>query len=220
MAKGKQAVRAANRRVDAVNGHVDRLTDQLGEAKAKARQFEKDARRLPHVLAENEGLREQIAANTYQLVEKLQAENDRLRSELDTAVEDVAHVRQLWEKVLDRIIDHFDGDPVGIERLNRLMEFFDGEDARGVHGSEYNGRAQRSLSTVHVMRARRQISQQTARRLEQRYGADRQVPPPLDENGDPQDTGTLTALGLGLSRPNSSDIEAAVASLCETDDEP
>lgn len=40
MAKGKQAARAANRRLEATQDHVDRLTEQLAEAKMRARDAE------------------------------------------------------------------------------------------------------------------------------------------------------------------------------------
>lgn len=43
MAKGKQASKAANRRLEATRDHVDRLTEQLAEAKIRARDAEKRA---------------------------------------------------------------------------------------------------------------------------------------------------------------------------------
>lgn len=44
MAKGKQAAKAANRRLHATQDHVDRLTDQLAEAKIRARTAEAASR--------------------------------------------------------------------------------------------------------------------------------------------------------------------------------
>lgn len=47
MAKGKQAVAAANRRLEAAQDHIDRLTEQLTEAKLRARQVEAQASQVP-----------------------------------------------------------------------------------------------------------------------------------------------------------------------------
>lgn len=53
MTKGKQAARAANRRLEATQDHVDRLTEQLTEAKIRARDAEARA-------AESDQLRERV----------------------------------------------------------------------------------------------------------------------------------------------------------------
>lgn len=46
MAKGKQAVASVNRRLVAANGHIDRLTSELVDAKIRARDAERRADRL------------------------------------------------------------------------------------------------------------------------------------------------------------------------------
>lgn len=46
MAKGKQAAAAANRRLEAAQDHIDRLTDQLVEAKRRARDAERTAQQV------------------------------------------------------------------------------------------------------------------------------------------------------------------------------
>lgn len=60
MAKGKQAALAAQRRLEATQDHVDRLTDQLADAKLRARQFEKDAGKVPALLDEIARLRADV----------------------------------------------------------------------------------------------------------------------------------------------------------------
>lgn len=47
MAKGKHATASANRRLEAAQDHIDRLTDQLAEAKRRARQVEAQASQVP-----------------------------------------------------------------------------------------------------------------------------------------------------------------------------
>lgn len=47
MAKGKHAAASANRRLEAAQDHIDRLTDQLTEAKLRARQVERVAAQVP-----------------------------------------------------------------------------------------------------------------------------------------------------------------------------
>lgn len=49
MAKGKYAARAAKHQTEAQYQHIDRLTDQLAEAKIRARQYERDAALVPHL---------------------------------------------------------------------------------------------------------------------------------------------------------------------------
>lgn len=49
MAKGKHAAASANRRLEAAQEHIDRLTDQLAEAKLRARMVERQADRVPRL---------------------------------------------------------------------------------------------------------------------------------------------------------------------------
>lgn len=68
MAKGKHSAEAARRRADAAHEHIDRLTDDLIDAKLRARRYEQAALRVPSLVAEIERLRAQIESSTSDLL--------------------------------------------------------------------------------------------------------------------------------------------------------
>lgn len=92
MARGKHAVSAARRRVEAKDEHIDSLTEKLAEVKMKARQYERDALRLTSVLAEVERLRAQTDRTTSDLVEQLKAEREQLLVEFSDRLDALAEI--------------------------------------------------------------------------------------------------------------------------------
>lgn len=100
MARGKQAAKAANRRTEAAHDHIDRLTDQLVEAKARARRFEADASRLPAVEVELARVRRLADEGTSDALVRAQAAVVEARRE----VEDFRRaVIELFSPILQRI---------------------------------------------------------------------------------------------------------------------
>lgn len=90
--KGKHAVAAAKRRVEAKDDHIDGLTEKLAEAKVKARQYERDALRVPGLMAEVERLRAQTQDETSDLVERLKAEREQLLVEFSNRLDALAEI--------------------------------------------------------------------------------------------------------------------------------
>lgn len=84
MAKGKQAIKSANRRYEASLQHIDRLTSELVDAKARARQFEREATRATVLDGELARLRIQLDENT----------NDRLDEQRDLHEAQIADVTE------------------------------------------------------------------------------------------------------------------------------
>lgn len=74
--KGKMGVENARRRLETANEHIDRLTDQLAEAKLRARQVEAEARRVPALVREAAALRLQSERVTSPVMERLQVSHD------------------------------------------------------------------------------------------------------------------------------------------------
>lgn len=100
MTKGKQAARAANRRLEATQDHVDRLTEQLTEAKMRARLVEGQAARLPAVEAELQKVRIQLESTTSSELEKCRAALDDERT---GRREDVADLKGIIDDLCDRL---------------------------------------------------------------------------------------------------------------------
>lgn len=63
MARGKEAVLAERRRVEARDELIDRLTSELTEAKLRARKVEAEAAKVPALVAEGAKLRQQIESD-------------------------------------------------------------------------------------------------------------------------------------------------------------
>jgi DNA repair exonuclease SbcCD ATPase subunit len=100
MARGKNAARSNVRRADAMAEHIDRLTDQLAEAKAKARRFESDARELPSCRLELARLRAQLNAETSDELERVRARLVADRSESERRIEAImATLRSAADRV-------------------------------------------------------------------------------------------------------------------------
>lgn len=96
MAKGKKAAGAAIRRADAAHEHIDRLTDQLTEAKMRARLMEAEANRVAPLVAEVarlQGLAEQATSDrlVYEQ-EQSQRREARLVEQRDAAINCLADV--------------------------------------------------------------------------------------------------------------------------------
>lgn len=85
--------------------HLDRLTDQLAEAKMRARRFEAAATRLPHVEAEVARLRKQIDEGTSDRLTKLEDELLTTKKQLAVARDDYISLRRKWTKVLKHLVD-------------------------------------------------------------------------------------------------------------------
>lgn len=99
MARGKQSALAAARRADAAHEHIDRLTDQLVEAKARARRHETAAERLPMLETEVARLRRQTAEGSSDALER---ERDR-HAATRAALEDrLLRLGQLLLKMMNR----------------------------------------------------------------------------------------------------------------------
>lgn len=166
MARGKQAVRSANRRVDAVNSHVDRLTDRLADAKAKADRYEKDAHRVPHLLAENARLKAQIEANVYSEVERLKEQVETLREEHETAIIHVANREEQFRRIVKRLHEMANaGTPGGTEGWTFVLNLM--TDHTGVIIDLENDSAKKlpEVARARIAQARRQITQSTASRI-------------------------------------------------------
>lgn len=119
MARGKQAAKSARRRLDASHDHIDRLTDQLVEAKTRARQHEAAAVRLPAVEKELARVRQQVEEVTSGRVAQLEAALSEADAERNAALAYVDEVRQNWERVMDAVESRLDGTYV--ERLQQLL---------------------------------------------------------------------------------------------------
>lgn len=99
MAKGKKAAGAAIRRAEAAHEHIDRLTEQLMDAKSRARQYEAAAIELPAVRAELGRLRSQLAEATSDAVER---ERERRREDAVRHQGELAQLVVLLMDVMDR----------------------------------------------------------------------------------------------------------------------
>lgn len=96
MAKGKHAAAAAIRRAEAAHEHIDRLTNQLAEAKMRARAIEAEANRVPSLVAEVarlQGLAEQATSDrlVYEQ-EQAQRREAKLTEQRDAAIRGLADV--------------------------------------------------------------------------------------------------------------------------------
>ena len=100
MAKGKQAALAAQRRLEATQDHVDRLTEQLADAKMRARLVEGQAARLPAVEAELQKIRSQLESTTSSELEKCRAE---LADEREGRRQDVEDLREIIDDLCNRL---------------------------------------------------------------------------------------------------------------------
>lgn len=107
MAKGKHAVTAANRRYEAAVEHIDRITNELVEAKARARRHQRDAERVPGLEAEIARLHALCDANTSDQLE-------RTRAAAEDRVTDAKRDILMLVEMLTRIIHRADDQGVRV----------------------------------------------------------------------------------------------------------
>lgn len=161
MAKGKHAASANKRRAEAAHEHIDRLTEQLLDAKARARQFESDHERLPVV---EEALRVALAERDQAAspeVERLTELVGRLQQDLDAAQAKTKHISTLWERAVDRLHKTGDSRAQFLEELWELTL----EDPEAEVPAMVENRAQARLGAV------------ATRRIQRARYANRQAPP-------------------------------------------
>lgn len=94
MAKGKEALSSARRRLAATEAHLDRLTDQLAEAKLRARLVEQSASRVPD-------LEHRIQVLTDETAGPLAEQRDRHEDEMADLMDRFGHLCELFAKFID-----------------------------------------------------------------------------------------------------------------------
>ena len=152
MARGKHAASAANRKYEASIEHLDRVTNELVDAKARARQFEADHRRLPVVEAELTRQRALNEQGTADRVVELEAEIERLHELLDDRNAYLLSVKRHWERLSDMFIDDLKAKGAsGIEAIESLLAVLDPEKPM-TYVSTMNSK---KLGTVGVQRIQR-----------------------------------------------------------------
>lgn len=156
MAKGKYGARAAIRRIEAADAHIDTLTSQVVDAKMRARQNETAARLVPVLQARISELESELEVATSPEVRRLKKEVDEARREWALAYEDARKIKERWEDLaffcMQRVLDG-----TSLERVEELMRIL-GEDAtwieRGVHGSVDDPLAARRIQKARGRRTR------------------------------------------------------------------
>jgi hypothetical protein len=96
MARGKQGAQAAQRRAEAAHEVIDRLTDQLVDAKTRARRYEAAAIRLPAVEGELARLKLLLDAETS---DRLEAERTERKAEVDGLLRAAVEIALLARRV-------------------------------------------------------------------------------------------------------------------------
>lgn len=81
MARGKHAVKSANRRSEAKDSVIDRLTDELADAKARARMVEREAAAAERLRADNAELRRQLDDQTGPALQEAQLQLAEARNQ-------------------------------------------------------------------------------------------------------------------------------------------
>jgi hypothetical protein len=121
MARGKQAASAAIRRLEMAMEHIDRLTEQLAEAKIRVKSVEKEAARVPGMERELTELRGVVAGeHEHRLKAEVEDLRDRLRLQAEEHEQDMATARRIIVKNL-RVVDLKSGS-----RLTQSMQDWDG----------------------------------------------------------------------------------------------
>ena len=110
MAKGKEAAQAANRRYEAAVEHIDRLTDELVQAKARARSVEAVARRTVALEGEVARLQHHIDERTSDLVARLRSDQENARAEHARVLDELA-------AIIVPLVEH---DEITLASLGRL----------------------------------------------------------------------------------------------------
>lgn len=167
MARGKQAAAAAVRRAEAAHEHIDRLTDQLVDAKKRARDHEAAARQLPQALSEIDRLRAQIDSETFDRVSALEARVDEVTAERDNAFAWLMDVRDKWARISLQFMQmlHETGRTQDSDAVNELLHALGEERVclEGIHAPEKLGH----VAVARIARARRLASKAAAERLTQ-----------------------------------------------------
>lgn len=105
MAKGKQAAAAATRRLESAMQHIDRLTDQLADAKVRVKAVEKEAARVPGMEREMNDLRSIVAGTAeHRLASQVNDLRDQLREATRRHEENITTARKVVARTL-RIAD-------------------------------------------------------------------------------------------------------------------
>jgi len=109
MARGKHSAQAAIRRAEAAHEHIDRLTEQLVEAKIRARRHEAAAVRLPAVEDELRRVTRQRDEGTSPEVQRLAGMLGHVRAERDWAQEKARRATSDVRKLMDWFVASFPG---------------------------------------------------------------------------------------------------------------
>ena len=109
MVKGKHALQSAVRRSEAAHEHIDRLTDQLVEAKTRARQYEAAARRVPAMEAEQRRLRLELEQGTSPRVRELERKVDSQRAQLAELQINLKIAQEGNDKIIEHLFALFPG---------------------------------------------------------------------------------------------------------------
>ena len=124
MARGKHSSAAALRRAEAAHEHIDRLTDQLVEAKARAREHEHAANRLPSVEKALAAAVQDRDSGTSPRIKELEAQVYRLQKERNAALEKFRVGQGRWESALEALVDCSNDFP--LEVLEKIMKAMHG----------------------------------------------------------------------------------------------
>lgn len=111
---------SARRHTEAAHSVIDRLTEQLVDAKERARMFEAAHRELPVVKAALADALADRDAGTSPRVRDLEATVERLNEEVNGARVWVAEIYDRWNKVVSWAADKMDA--VGSARIEALVQ--------------------------------------------------------------------------------------------------
>jgi hypothetical protein len=130
MARGKHSAQAAIRRAEAAHEHIDRLTEQLVEAKIRARRHEAAAVRLPAVEEELRRVTRQRDEGTSPEVQRLAGMLDHARAERDRCEEKARSATADIRKLMDWFVASFPGTSTeAMEEMFKVVGISDGTNA-------------------------------------------------------------------------------------------
>jgi hypothetical protein len=171
MARGKHATRSTLRANAAAIEHIDRLTDQVTDAKMRARQHEASTREVVALRARVAELQRQVKEESSPEVEHLRSLLADAEGERDACLAYVATVNDLWQKMLDRYLAAVGKD----HRLDALQEmlaiasgFEPGEREIVVTADIRHRFGHDKVAASRIMRARRLISPEMAAKIEKK----------------------------------------------------
>lgn len=216
MAKGKQAVAAANRRLETANEHIDRLTDAVSEWKIRARAAEKTLSEIGPVVQRVAELERQINEVDTPAISRI--------SELDAKVADqqaaLDHCKTLARRYMIRFMRAAKGRValredeyqaiaglVGVDSVSQLLTMIDtGSASKSDDRSNFAARV-RFDAKAHRMK--RDDPAFLARQLEGRVQS---MMADIYETGAFPDAEALTGVSLALDdlRRHESDLDAVL----------